>query len=147
MGNLCAMTLGVVLQRRWLDGPPERLTMEPAARRELLGHAQWILPATALGFLALHADRLMLGGLMDPKAFGLYTIAYTLASLPPSLLIAMGAKLFFPALSETVRERPHDIPRMYMRLQRLTDVGLVGTLTALAAVSYTHLTLPTNREV
>ncbi len=131
-GTLTAMSLAMILQRRWLSGPPERWMMEPAARRELLGHARWILPATALGFFGMHADRMILGGLVDATTFGLYAIAYTLATLPWSLLQTLGGKVIFPALSETVRERPHDLPRVFLRMQRLFDLALVSSMVALA---------------
>lgn len=140
-GSLTSMSLAVILQRRWLSGPPERLMMEPAARRELLGQARWIMPATALGFLGMHADRMILGGLVDATSFGLYTIAYTLATMPWSLLQTVGGKAIFPALSETVRERPTELPRVFMRIQRLFDLALVSSMVALAvcAESLVHL--------
>lgn len=132
VGSLLPVVLARILERRLLKGPPERFEMDRDALNELLGQAKWLMPASALAFMAMHADRLILGGLIDAHTYGLYAIAYMLAGTATSVANVMVTNIAFPALSEVARTRPHDMAKVLERFIWLFDAIFVTGFVALS---------------
>lgn len=104
-GTICAVVVRTVLSHAWMAGGANRWQWEPTAAREIMGFGRWIFASSILGFLALHGDRLLLGGMVDAPVLGLYAIAYLLASAVEAVLTKVIGDVTFPALSELARER------------------------------------------
>lgn len=137
-GSLMGPLVQRVLERLMLSGPPERLMIDKAAMHELFAQGKWLLPASILGFVALHADRLLLAGLFDTTLFGQFAVAFLLVSALQSLAGAMLGNIVFPGLSEVVRERPAELRRMLTRFHWFFDAVFV-TLLAAVATSSSHI--------
>jgi O-antigen/teichoic acid export membrane protein len=133
LGALLAPMVARTLEYWLLPGHQHRFARDAGALSEIRAQARWILPASALGFFALHSERLILGALLDTSSFGLYAIAFLLATAMAQLPNTVATRIVFPSLSEVQRERPHDLPRVLARFQWLYD-GCFVTLFAAVAV-------------
>jgi len=113
-----------------LQGHRERFQLEPAAVRELMGHAKWIFLSSILTFLGLNGDRLFLGGVIDSRTFGVYAIALSILNVLAQLASTLSNNIAYPALSEVCRERRHALSGVVERFQ----LGYDATVTFLAAL-------------
>jgi O-antigen/teichoic acid export membrane protein len=134
VGGLVTATLQCIFTHTMLPGPRARLRLEREAVRELIGKGKWVLLSSLLGFAAANGDRMLLGGLIDAGTLGLYSIAFGLATIAPSVLAAVLGKVIYPAFSEVVRERPQGLPKTYRKFQQLTDAA-VGVLAGMVYVA------------
>ncbi len=78
--------------------------------KELISFGKWIFVSTALTFLAMQADRLILGKLFSFEMLGVYTIAFTFADIPKQILGRLSGQVIFPMFSQQ-----KDIPRQILR--------------------------------
>ena len=92
-----------------------------SARRfnEILSFGKWIFLASVLFFLASNGDRLILGGMVDANTLGAYVIAYTLFSALDQAINKIIVDVAFPALSEIIRLRPHDLTASYYKFHAI----------------------------
>ncbi len=135
IGGLVTATLQCIFTHSLLKGPRARFRLEPEAVKELIGKGKWVLVSSLLGFVSSNGDRILLGGLIGSAALGLYSIAFGLATIAPSVLSAVLGKVIYPAFSEVVRDRPEDLEKTYRKFQQATDacVGVVGGLLFVAS--------------
>jgi len=124
--------LARVLERLYLTGLTERLMLNPPDLRVLMEQAKWLMPASILGFLGMHADRLVLASFISVHDFGLYAIAFMLASSAQTVAMVVTTNAAFPTFSEVVRSRPAELPAVLTRFVRLFDVVFVTLFAALA---------------
>ena len=129
LGAIIAGALRCGLGHAWLPGHRERFRLEPSAVRELMGNAKWIFASSILGFIAVNGDRMVLGGLIDTKVFGLYAIAFLLVNTLQVVASMLCMNVAYPAISEVFRDRPSDLPETIVKFQWAYD-GLVTTLAA-----------------
>ncbi len=106
-----------------------RFAWEPDAVKEILNFGRWIFIASALMFAAEQADRLVLGKILSFQMLGVYTVAYTLASVPREVIKQLSYKVIFPAISQQA-----DLPRPSLRVKILRQRGriLLGSAIVLA---------------
>jgi O-antigen/teichoic acid export membrane protein len=138
---LTAPLLARVMERLLLPGVPERFLLQKDALTELMTQAKWLLPASILGFLALHADRLVLAGLNTTHDFGLYSIAYMLSSTAQSVAMVVAANVAFPAFSEVVRNRPEQLRNTITKFTWIFDALFITLFCALTVSSNTVVSL------
>ena len=94
-----------------------RICWDKQALKEILSFGRWIFVATALMFLAEQADRLILGKLLSFKILGVYTVAYTLASMPREIIKKLGNRVIFPTISK-YKDLPRETLRTKITYQR-----------------------------
>jgi len=106
-----------------------RFTWEPAAVKEILSFGKWMFIASTLMFAAEQADRLVLAKILSFKMLGVYTVAYTLASIPREVIKQLSYKVIFPTISQQA-----DLPREILREKILRQRWLIllGTAIVLA---------------
>lgn len=124
LSALAGSAMKSLMSHMFLRGPGTRFVLQREAVRELLGKGKWIALSSALGFLALHGDRTLLGMLVGNATLGFYGIAYSLATLAPIAIAAVFGRVAYPAISEVVRISPDRVAPTYLRFQRLMDVVL-----------------------
>jgi O-antigen/teichoic acid export membrane protein len=78
-----------------------------------------------LGFVAMNADRVVLGGLIDTPTFGLYAIACLLAGAVQAVIGNLLGNVVYPALSEVARQAPGRVLATLERFQILFDRAVV----------------------
>lgn len=108
-----------------------RFAWEPAAVKEILSFGKWMFIASALMFAAEQADRLVLAKILSFQMLGVYTVAYTLASIPREVIKHLSHRVIFPAISQQA-----DLPRTSLRLKIIHQrrIILLGFGVALAAL-------------
>ncbi len=102
---------------------------ESDAVKEILSFGKWMFIASTLMFAAEQADRLVLAKILSFKMLGVYTVAYTLASIPREVIKQLSYKVIFPTISQQA-----DLPREILREKILRQRWLIllGTAIVLA---------------
>ncbi len=123
-----ALVTGAV--RCWLGhvalaGHREKFRLVKSAATELLSNGKWIFLSSMLGFAAVNGDRLLLGGLIDTRSFGLYTVAFMLVNMLQVVASTLCNNVAYPAIAEVHRERPRDLVRTLQKFQWLYDAIVV----------------------
>ncbi|NMG07231.1 oligosaccharide flippase family protein [Brasilonema sp. UFV-L1] len=106
-----------------------RFAWEPEAAREILSFGKWMFIASGLMFAAEQSDRLVLGKILSFQMLGVYTVAYTLASIPREVIKQLSYKVIFPAISQQA-----DLPRASLRTKIIRQrwILLIGCAIPLA---------------
>lgn len=111
VGGMVAVSLfRLVWTHRWVPGIRHRWQIEPQAVKDLLGMGKWFFFSTAVTFLGVNADRLLLGKLVPLDLLGIYAIAIGFSELPKLVVGAISAKVLLPTMS-----RLSDLPRSEFR--------------------------------
>ena len=138
------------------------------ARRELQELLHFGVGSTLVAYVnyvARNADNFVVGRWMGAASLGLYNRAYNLMSLPHTYGASVMTSVLFPVFAQAQGNQER-VRRGYLLLTQITAMvagpamatmaivapHLVLTVygpkwTGVVPVSYTHLTLPTNREV
>jgi O-antigen/teichoic acid export membrane protein len=140
-GTIASSSARVALGHVTLPGTRNRLRWDKRAASELIHFGKWILMASMLGFLVNSGDRLLLGGLVDPKLLGLYAIAGMFVGLVDGILSRIIGDVTFPAFSEIVRARPGDLKRSYYSFHGVIATVAYLTSGALVASGQSIITL------
>ncbi len=119
----------------WLiPGYTNKFAWDKEAVKEILSFGKWMFAASGLMFAAEQADRLVLAKLLSFKLLGVYTIAYTLASIPKEVIRQLSYKVIFPTISQQ-RDLPRSILRVkILKQRRLILLGCAIILAALVTV-------------
>jgi O-antigen/teichoic acid export membrane protein len=137
-GSVIALVIGGVVQSSVisigshfvLDGGPVRPRWDREAARELYSFGRWIFLSTALTFLAMQSDRLLLGGLSSAFWLGLYGISSGLLSICTSFIHGLSSSVIFPTWMSSKRldEKEHLLRMLRSRkaLLCVATAGLVG---------------------
>jgi O-antigen/teichoic acid export membrane protein len=106
-----------------------RFAWEPEAVKEILSFGKWMFIASALMFAAEQSDRLVLAKILSFQMLGVYTVAYTLASIPREVIKQLSYKVIFPAISQQA-----DLPRpsLQAKIIRQRWLILIGCAVILA---------------
>lgn len=109
--------------------------LEPRARRELLDFGRWIFLSSALTFLAVRMDQMLLGRWLGAAMLGVYNIGQTLADLCDTLATRMTNGVIYPLLARVHAHRPHAFTPAYYRIRLWFDLLLFSALGGIAAMS------------
>lgn len=131
IGMILGAVFGLYLSFVAFAGPPMRWNKDPEIARRLWHFGRWIVLSSSLSFLQSNADKLALAGLLGPTAFGHYVIALIWSGAGQMLNSTLMGRIVSPALAEVALSRSHDIPRIYRRMQRLSDAYLFATFLVL----------------
>jgi O-antigen/teichoic acid export membrane protein len=77
-----------------------RFTWEKKSIQALVNFGRWILIGTALTFLALQSDRLILAKLVSFQLLGVYGVAFALSDIPRQIILQFCSRIGFPFLSK-----------------------------------------------
>jgi len=122
IGGLIGTSLKTLATHVWLPGIKNRFHWDKHALQELRSFGQWIVLTTALGYLVIQGDRLVVGRLLDTRFLGVYTVALTFSLLPTEVIRQASAKVLFPSYSELMRTQPERLYPM-LRKSRLLLLG------------------------
>jgi O-antigen/teichoic acid export membrane protein len=140
-GAVVAGLTRCILSYTMLPGHAVRFRLDRSSARELMGHAKWIFLSSVMTFMAVNGDRVLLGGLITVKEFGLYSIAVIMASVLQNVANSVCNSIVFPALSEVFRERPQELPRNFERFQWGYDALVVFPAAMLIMCAQALITL------
>jgi len=98
-----------------------RFHWDRAAVHEIFHFGKWIFVSSILGFMLNQGDRLLLGGLISAEILGVYTVAFFLAGAITDILKKLVGSIFFPVLSEVVRNNPTELKVIYYKMRQKID--------------------------
>ncbi|GAP97891.1 oligosaccharide flippase family protein [Leptolyngbya sp. NIES-2104] len=109
-----------------------RFRLDREVLREIQNFGKWVAVASAIMFMADQADRFILAKLLSFEKLGVYTIAYTLASIPRDLIRELSSKVIYPTISKQL-----DIPRLHLREKIVKQrwLLLIGLAVSLALLT------------
>jgi O-antigen/teichoic acid export membrane protein len=125
-GGFASALLQMVWSHRLLPEQPNRFAWERDAVKSIFSFGKWIFVSTALYFFVSQSDRMILGKLVSLETLGIYGIAFTLASIPRQIILALSNKVIFPSFAKLA-----DLPRETFRAKIIKSRRLM--LVALAA--------------
>lgn len=125
VGALVSALLHVVLGHLIVPGPADRIGWERGAWREIIGFGKWVFLSSLLGFFAGSGDRLLLGVLFDSHTLGLTAIAMLILGAFQEGFGKLVVGVAFPAMSETVRQRPRQLKAVYYKFRSLADAAFM----------------------
>lgn len=115
----------MALSHALLPGQRNRLSWERPAAAEIWGFGRWIFVSTAVTFLAMQVDRMMLGKLLDEGPLGVFSIALGIATIPQIVGGHLTNSIQYPLLSSIQRETPEVFGQRF-RSQRVTLLMAAG---------------------
>ncbi|AFY55939.1 membrane protein involved in the export of O-antigen and teichoic acid [Rivularia sp. PCC 7116] len=134
IGNALAGVYKLVSSFWLIPGYVNRFAWNKEAVKEILSFGKWMFAASGLMFAAEQSDRLVLAKLLSFKLLGIYTVAYTLASIPKEVIRQLSHKVIFPTISKQ-RDLPRKILRgKILKQRRLILLGCGVILAALVTV-------------
>ena len=107
-------------------GPRMALLVDRAITRRLWVFGRWLILSSGLTFVLRNADKLVLGALLSPTAFGLYAIAVIWVDAASGLIASLIARIGYSALAEVAHSRRQDLPRVFHRLQHFVDLAVIA---------------------
>jgi O-antigen/teichoic acid export membrane protein len=119
-----------VLLNAFLPGHRNRFCWDKGAVNELVHFGKWIFLATVAGFVAVQADKIVMGRYLSLGDFGVYNIGFFLASFPSMLSSVVMARLLIPLYRESSPAASRDNMLRVRRLRFITT----GALIALVAI-------------
>ncbi len=117
-GRIASELVRTVVSYRFMPELRPRFVWEKESVHALLKFGRWILIGTALTFLALQSDRLILAKLVTFTTLGIYGIAYSLSDIPRQVILQFCSRVGFPFIAKfSDRPRPEyaAILRKYRR--------------------------------
>lgn len=107
-----------------------RFRLEPTARHEMFVFGRWIFLSSALTFLAIRSDQLVLGRWLGATLLGIYNIAHALAEMFDTLANRLASGVLYPTLARVHAENPAEFANVYYATRawfdRLLFVGIGG---------------------
>jgi len=125
IGSLFGSCLKTILSHIWLPGLQNKLHWDGGVFLDIFHFGKWVFLASIVGFLAANGDRLLLGGLIDARNLGLYSIAILMVHSFRLVIQSITSSVAFPALSEVARERPLELKQVYYKFRRPLDIVLL----------------------
>jgi O-antigen/teichoic acid export membrane protein len=80
-----------------------RLRLDKNAVTDIVSFGKWVLITTLLAFATSQMDRLALGKLVPMHILGIYSLAWMWASMPSQIIEQWSHQVFFPLVSQCVR--------------------------------------------
>ncbi len=123
MGWIFGVLFKTVLSHVALPGPSNRFEWDASAFQEVIHFGKWAMLSSLVSFVQSCGDRILLGGYLDAKAMGSYSIALLLVTALQDAVLRVTGLAVLPALSEVARERPAELKQTIYRIRRPLDVA------------------------
>lgn len=130
-GTLVGPVVRVFATHLLFPGPRMALVRDPDISSRLWHYGKWLMGSSSFTFIALNADKFILGALLDASVFGFYTIAQVWIGAGNMVVARLGDQIGFPAISEMIRTRPKEVPRLFRKFQTIIDIVCGGCFVAL----------------
>ncbi|MFK5970529.1 MAG: oligosaccharide flippase family protein [Candidatus Marithrix sp.] len=138
IGGLVSSFMRMALSHVALPGYKNKFYWDRESFFELFHFGKWIFLTSALGFLVLNGDKLILAGLISAKLLGIYTLAIFITGSIRQLFNKLANSVALSAFSDVVRRRPEDLNKVYYKF-RLPADGIILVTAGILFISGTHL--------
>lgn len=132
IGTISSAVVKMLLSHLAAFGDKSRFCWDKGAVKEIFGFGKWIFGASIFTFFVGQGDRLILGDLISPEELGVYNIAFFLAMAFKDIVRKVMSSVFYPVLSEVVRDRPEDLKDVYYKIRAKVDVVVMVVVGVLA---------------
>lgn len=133
IGSIISSLVKMLLSHLTFLGNKSELAWDKSSVREIFHFGKWIFGASIFTFLAGQGDRLILGGLLSAEQLGIYTIAFFLAMAFRDVVRRVMSSVFYPVLSEVVRNRPEELQAVYYKIRKKIDILIMIVVGLLAS--------------
>jgi O-antigen/teichoic acid export membrane protein len=131
-GGLIGSLIKTVASHLLRTGIRNKFNLDRGSVTALFGFGQWVFFSSALTFLAGEGNKLLLGAFLGVKLLALFTLASVMNLVFWQIAQQLNGRVFFPAYSEVVRERPERLRSVAARSRLFLIVP--GWLVALCFV-------------
>jgi O-antigen/teichoic acid export membrane protein len=125
LGSLCSSLVRCLIVNFIIKEFRNQFAINKGYAREILHFGKWIFLSSIIGFLAMNGDKILLGGLITTEELGVYNIAAFMVGAASTIVSRLLGGVAYPALSETVRDKPYDLQRVYYRFRIPFDAGIM----------------------
>lgn len=123
-GAVISALVKMIGSHTMLPGIAARFRWDHECARNLMRFGRWILVSSTLSFLAQSGDRLILGGIVDARTVGYYSIAAILLGVIQTLFYALVSSVMLPTLSQASRQDVGALRRAFLQFQMQSDLFL-----------------------
>lgn len=113
-------------------------TWDKAVVKEVLNFGKWIFLSSALTFLCVQGDKILLAHYLTAAELGVYSIAFFLANSLESLVIQIGVKIWFPYFSKVKEGYRDGFKQLYYKIRLKQDI-LVFFITGVLMATGSHI--------
>lgn len=125
LGSLCSSLVRCLIVNFIIKQARNQFAINKDYAYEILHFGKWIFLSSIIGFLAMNGDKVLLGGLITTKELGVYNIAAFMVGAASTIVSRLLGGVAYPALSETLRDNPYDLQRVYYRFRMPFDAGIM----------------------
>jgi lipopolysaccharide exporter len=119
---------------------PYRPRLSLAGASDLLGFSKWLLAINSISYLKERSSDWVIGRLAGPASLGAFNVAYELASLPSTELIAPINRAVFPAYAKLAKESPDALRTEYLSV--IAMIVLIASPAVLGMAAVAPLLVP-----
>ena len=109
--NLAELALSYVVAPR-----PKKIGLNLRQARDLFQYGRWVMGSSAVSFLLLQLDRIVVGKIAGVATLGLYEVAYHISTLMSRELRKVVSRMSFPAYARLSEEARGDIGQGFLKL-------------------------------
>lgn len=133
-GGLVSAVFTMIISHRLVLGHQCRFAWDSESARELIGFGRWIFLSTAFTFVAMSADKIILGNVLPLSELGLYSIAYVFTMAAFVVATKLGGTVLFPVYSRYKGDPAH-MMSVALRARRVVLWVGMGTCVSMAIAS------------
>jgi O-antigen/teichoic acid export membrane protein len=102
VGNLVASVIHMIWSHQLISNYYNNFSWDSMAAKDVLSFGKWVFFSTAMTFLSVQADNLILGKIFPLELLGVYIIASTFANIPRQIIGQLSSKLIYPIMSAQI---------------------------------------------
>lgn len=131
IGSVVSSAAFTVLSYVLVPGHTHSFGVDRAHAKAMIGFGKWIMFTTILGFVAMQADKLVLGALVPIGLLGAASVGFVFGAVVLGAVRSVQQSVVLPALSELARKDTEAMKRHVRRGQRMclalaVPVGLLA---------------------
>ena len=120
-GSMLTVILKTISSHIFLTGHKNKYHFDKKIFFELFHFGKWIFLSSTLGFLVSNGDKFVLGGLIDTRLLGVYSIAVFFVAAVQQLIGKICQGVALPALSEVARGDRANLKKIYYKFRTMID--------------------------
>jgi O-antigen/teichoic acid export membrane protein len=140
-GAISAALAKCILTYYFRKGRLNRWNYDPIVVKDVLNFGKWIIISSVFGFCTNNGDRLILGGLVDEKVLGLYSIAFLFVSAISAVDGKILTSVVYPAFCEAQKEGVEKLKKTYYKFRFISDIAIFFATGFLFAIGHSLVDL------
>ena len=119
IGNLVSSFIHMIWSHRLTSNYNNNFYWDRVAAKEVLSFGKWVFFSTAMTFLSVQADNLILGKIFSLELLGVYIIASVFANIPRQIIGQLSNKLIYPIISAQIHLHRRSLRSKIIEKRRL----------------------------